>query len=350
MKVVHIIKGDVYGGSDTLSKKLFKSLDPKYDQKLLLLEKEGITPYKEFDSSILFRIKLKKEIIFVNLYNHFMELIKADIIHIHHIKSWVLLFPFILFKKKIISSFHINFGSDIKKNFFEKIIISLIISYSTIFSKKLIFLTKGQKNNIRKYSLFKKTLDNKYKIIPNFIDKNLILKNKSNLNSKTLFVGRYTKIKGFFDLIEVAKSIPILRFNLIGDRLYKSKSNNIYNVGEVENSNIHKEYDKNSILILPSYTEAFPMVILEAMARGLVILVSDLPGMREIIKNGRNGYLFKPGDINRIKDILLYLKNNPKDVKRISNNNLKDISNFTAEKQIKKYLEVYKEVINDTKR
>jgi hypothetical protein len=71
MKVVHIIKGDVYGGSDTLSKRLFKSLNSKYNQRLLLLlEKDGITPYKEFNSSILFRIKLKKEIIFVNLYSH----------------------------------------------------------------------------------------------------------------------------------------------------------------------------------------------------------------------------------------------------------------------------------------
>jgi glycosyltransferase involved in cell wall biosynthesis len=92
------------------------------------------------------------------------------------------------------------------------------------------------------------------------------------------------------------------------------------------------------------------MVILEAMARGLVILVSDIPGMREIVKEGRNGYLFPPGDIKKIKEKILYLKNNPKEIRRISENNLKDIWKFTTEKQVSKYLEVYKAVLYNVKK
>jgi glycosyltransferase involved in cell wall biosynthesis len=86
------------------------------------------------------------------------------------------------------------------------------------------------------------------------------------------------------------------------------------------------------------------------MARGLVILVSDIPGMREIIKEGRNGYLFPPGDVERMKEIILYLKNNPKDVERISKNNLKDICKFTTEKQVPKYIKVYKEVLKENEK
>ena len=89
----------------------------------------------------------------------------------------------------------------------------------------------------------------------------------------------------------------------------------------------------------------FPVVIQEAMARGLVILVSDIPGMREIVKDGRNGYLFPPGDVENMKELIIYLKNNPKEIERISNNNLKDIWKFTADSQIPKYVKFYEEVL-----
>jgi len=69
--------------------------------------------------------------------------------------------------------------------------------------------------------------------------------------------------------------------------------------------------------------------------------------MREIIKEGRNGYLFKPGDIEKMKELILYLNNNHQEIERISNNNLKDIHKFTAKKQIPKYIKVYEEVLNE---
>ncbi|MEK6915654.1 MAG: glycosyltransferase family 4 protein [Nanoarchaeota archaeon] len=350
MRIVHIIKGDLYGGSDTLSRLLFSQIGEEYEQLLLLLEREGIDPYKKFNAENLYRIKLKNEILFVNLYCKISKLIKADIIHLHHIKLWIFLFPLIVFKEKLISSFHINFGSGIKKGYLQNLLIFLIINYTTLFSKRLIFLTKGQKEHLKKYSIFKNSFEKKSRIIPNFISKEKIIEKKKRYNKNIIFVGRYTKIKGFEDLTEVARLVPELNFNLIGNNEYLPNIKNMYNIGEIDNSKMHKEYDKNSILILPSYTEAFPMVILEAMARGLVILVSDLPGMREIVKEGHNGYLFPPGDIQKMKKIILYLKNNPKEIERISKNNLKDIWKFTQEKQIPKYFKLYKEVLKDVKK
>jgi glycosyltransferase involved in cell wall biosynthesis len=93
---------------------------------------------------------------------------------------------------------------------------------------------------------------------------------------------------------------------------------------------------------MPSYSESFGITILEAMARGLAILVSDIPGMREKIIADRNGYLFPPGDINKMKERLLFLKDNPQEINRISRNNLEDVQQFTVEKQANQYLEVYR--------
>ncbi len=96
---------------------------------------------------------------------------------------------------------------------------------------------------------------------------------------------------------------------------------------------------------MPSYSEAFGITILEAMARGLVISASDIPGMREKIETERNGYLFPPGDIGKMKEQLLFLKDNPQEIIRISRNNLTDVQQFTVEKQAKKYLDVYRDVL-----
>ena len=207
-------------------------------------------------------------------------------------------------------------------------------------------MTDDQKNNLKRYCFFKKSFEKKSTIINNFIEEKNILKQKKVFNNKIIFVGRYSKLKGFEDLIELVKETKGVNFSLIGDNNFKSKLSNLKNLGKINNSKMFKEYDNHSILILPSYTEAFPMVILEAMSRGLVILVSDIPGMREIIQEGKNGYLFNSGDIKRMRDLILYLKNNPLEIKKISKNNLKDVRKFILKRQLPKYLRVYEESLN----
>ena len=123
-------------------------------------------------------------------------------------------------------------------------------------------------------------------------------------------------------------------------------SKNVTMVGRVPNEDLFHHYDRCQILFFPSYTEAFGITILEAMARGLVLLVSDIPGIREFVQEGRNGYLFPPGDVKKMKELFLYLKDNPGDIERISRNNLTDVQQFTVEKQAKKYLDLYRNVLN----
>lgn len=66
-----------------------------------------------------------------------------------------------------------------------------------------------------------------------------------------------------------------------------------------------------SALILTSIMEGMPMVLIEALSRGLPVLSSDCPtGPKDIIKSGINGYLYKMGDLSDFREKLYILKDN----------------------------------------
>lgn len=50
------------------------------------------------------------------------------------------------------------------------------------------------------------------------------------------------------------------------------------------------------IFVLPSYLEGIPRCLMEAMAAGVPVIVSDIPGCRALVEDGETGLLFQPGD------------------------------------------------------
>jgi glycosyltransferase involved in cell wall biosynthesis len=354
-----IISNDQFnGGSFILSKTLNDSLK---NSTLTILSDKNDNIFKTLK---VFKIFKRRVLINIKDLNKLSK--DFDIFHINFITP--LLFPLLLKRNKKVITFHFMLGGK-KSNLFEggfiksrfyKIIddLRLIIDCNLyiMFGDKFIFLTTAQKNSFKKFILFKNKLENNYKIIPDFIKKEDILNRVTRTNSSLsiLFVGRLDKLKGFEDLIKIMNDNQIrnkkINFGIIGDGFLKGKiplSKKISYFKSVENSQLTEYYKKYQILILPSYSETFGMVILEAMAKGLVILTSDLPPIKEYFINDRNGYTFPPGDIEKMKELILYLKNNPKEIERISKNNLKDIWKFTAEKQAPKYIKVYEEVLNE---
>jgi glycosyltransferase involved in cell wall biosynthesis len=103
-------------------------------------------------------------------------------------------------------------------------------------------------------------------------------------------------------------------------------------------------YDQSQIFILPSYSESFGIVVLEAMARGLVILVSDLPCLREYLQEGINAFFFPVGDVEKMKQLILYIRDNPDLRREISANNLRDVRRFTIARQAQQFRKLYGEL------
>jgi len=72
--------------------------------------------------------------------------------------------------------------------------------------------------------------------------------------------------------------------------------------GRVMHSEVPSYINDYDLLCLPSVDEGLPAAPLEAMACGLPVVGTDIPGTNEIIKNGFNGYLCKAGSVEDLAD------------------------------------------------
>lgn len=128
---------------------------------------------------------------------------------------------------------------------------------------------------------------------------------------KILFLGRLSKRKGIYDLLQVVKdhkkyfNEKIVKFIVAGDgeisavrRFVKlNELNSLIEVpGWVSGDNKVRQLKNADIYLLPSYNEQMPMSILEAMSSGLPIVSTLVAGIPEMVENGKNGILIKPGD------------------------------------------------------
>lgn len=75
---------------------------------------------------------------------------------------------------------------------------------------------------------------------------------------------------------------------------------------KVDNSQLVDFYNYCDCLVLPSVNqaEAFGLVLLEAMACSKPVIASNLPGVRSVFRNGKQGLLVKPGDVDDLADKL----------------------------------------------
>lgn len=64
---------------------------------------------------------------------------------------------------------------------------------------------------------------------------------------------------------------------------------------------------KSNMLVLPSYNEGLPMVVLEAMSYGVPIIASDVGDLAEAVLQGENGFLVKAGDVQELAETILRL-------------------------------------------
>jgi glycosyltransferase involved in cell wall biosynthesis len=148
-------------------------------------------------------------------------------------------------------------------------------------------------------------------VVPNFVEP-ISKKSSTEITSNTtfIFLGALGKRKGIYDLLPAFKDLlkeqPNAKLIVCGDgELIQVKklaeilgiNNAVEFPGWVNGEEKTRLLNKADVLILPSYNEGLPMVILEAMSLGKCVISTFVGGIPEAIHNNENGILIKAGDI-----------------------------------------------------
>ena len=133
-------------------------------------------------------------------------------------------------------------------------------------------------------------------------------------NPKLLFVGGNMQRKGLPLVLRALKqllpSFPNLRLQILGKNQNLGKMQHLAQkleiqehvdfLGWVPPDRVNDYFRRAAVFVMPSLMEGFGLVFLEAMAAGLPVIGGNVGGTRELIEDGVNGMLVKPGNVENI--------------------------------------------------
>ena len=116
---------------------------------------------------------------------------------------------------------------------------------------------------------------------------------------------------------------------------------NVIFVGSIANELVPDYLAASDVFVLPSLSEGFPVVSLEAMAAGLPIIATRVRGIPSIVTEGVNGFLVKPRDASEIADRVLLILGDAELRQTISENNSRKARRFDWNKIVGDLEKVY---------
>lgn len=144
-----------------------------------------------------------------------------------------------------------------------------------------------------------------------------------------LFIGRLLKEKGIHDFIAAIKLVkqqyPDTTFTVLGavdksnlGALSEEEVSNLIQAGTIEYpghvDNIQEWIVKSDVFVLPSYREGVPRSTQEAMAIGRAVITTDVPGCRETVIDGVNGFIVPRWNPEKLAEKMIYFIENPEKI------------------------------------
>ncbi len=177
--------------------------------------------------------------------------------------------------------------------------------------------------------------------------KDILPVRENNKDFKILFIGSVTDRKKPHLIVEAINNLNSKDINLyvVGptpNESYLSKLKELVNkyeleeqvvfAGSVDRESVMEYYSQSNLMILPSVSEGLARVIFESQATGCPVLVTDAPGMGDIVIDGQTGYVFESNNLESLTNKIQEIKTNYKDAIHVGKN-AKDfiLSNYSAD-------------------
>lgn len=174
------------------------------------------------------------------------------------------------------------------------------------------------------------------------------------------YVGRIVREKGIQVLIqaipEILKTNPKTKFVIAGkgpylDNLrslaeYLGVAERVYFTGFISDRERNNLYRIADVAVFPSLYEPFGIVALEAMVTRTPVIVSEVGGLAEFVRDGENGLTVKPNDPQQLAEKIRFLLNNKERAREMASRAYEIVKrDFTWDEIANKTLAVYEEVI-----
>jgi len=196
---------------------------------------------------------------------------------------------------------------------------------------------------------------NRY-IVPNGIRLNNKSKIKKNNETNFLFIGNIEEHKGPQIAVKAFKRLKNkkVKLHLVGKGNYLGELKKIIGNdkqillhGFVPDDELEEIFERCSYVVFPSiWYENFPLVINEVMSRGLPVIASNLGGLPELIKDGYNGFLFRPGDVACLQNLIEKIFEDREMLSRLSRNAIESSKRFSLETQMESIMNIFSKTVS----
>lgn len=363
MKVLHVINNLAPEGAQTLLVNLSNEFAKKgLEHKIFILGKSNSFLHNQLEKNNIKIIGGKRESLFnpLIIFDLKNEMENFDIVHAHLFPSiyWVILAGFLTSKGKIPTIITEHSTSNNRRNrFIFKI--SDALFYRVY--KRIISISEETKDSLIKWLKFtaKKTITiynginiSKYKNA-----RSLGLRSMLELNPSDrilLCVGSLREpknhilmLRALSNLIEEYKLVIIGEGNLQNKLIEETKlldiSKRVFFLGV--KPDVERYYKSCDLFVLPSKWEGFGLVAAEAMAAGIPVLVSNVPGLSQVV--GDAGFHFESENENDLANQINYIFDHPLEAARRVELAKQRVEMFSIETMAEKYLNVYNSLSNE---
>ena len=212
----------------------------------------------------------------------------------------------------------------------------------------------------KSYDVLAKAGFNNIYYVPNALPENVLRASSEICVEKrdegtVLFVGQVLKTKGVYELVRSCVKLPAVKRLLIAgpysEEIYtelmaiaseRGQVDWVCFLGEISREDVFKYYSSSTLFALPSYTEGFPYVILEAMAFGCPIIATDVGAIPQLITE-ETGVLIPSKDVNKLSSALNNLLSEPQKALKLGEKAKQEvIENYSTATVMNQYAKIWK--------
>lgn len=241
-----------------------------------------------------------------------------DLYHSHSPSTSICLVPLKLVGKKIACTIHGKGQKGLGAGVINKLtpLISLLGGFFTYIMPYDLLFTAAQSTIERKVNAKKLVVTGNGVNIKEYD----LIKAKKSETWQILWVGRFDPVKGLNYLVEAVTKVAKCKLVLVGDGPEKENIKKLVKDSKLDGKVLFtgflsgkekvKVFKQSSVFVLPSLSEGFPLVLIEAMAAKLPVVATKVGDIPKLVKSSKGGYLVKAESGLEIGKALKDLKSN----------------------------------------